>query len=166
MATSTQLVEVIDLFGAKRVRTSGAVHQLTSCRLERWGLAVECRTPDAPEHDLEITWLLPELGLRLTRFQPRSRHRRPDPAVLTAARIQPDAHSWAWTDLLLGLEIPDRGPARIIHCQQFAAAVTTGSIPPSDAEFALRTVHRALDELSRHHDIRQWLAHQGIYRTW
>ena len=75
-------MEVIDLFSSQRRYPSGHVHRLETCHVERWGLAVECPTPQAPEHDVEITWLLADLGLRLTKFRPRNRHSRPSPSTL------------------------------------------------------------------------------------
>jgi predicted RNA-binding protein associated with RNAse of E/G family len=134
--------------------------------VERWGLAVECPTPDAPEHDAEITWLLPDLGLRLTRYRPRRRHSRPGPSTLTAVRIERETRSWTTTDLLLGLEVEDGGRARIAHATEFATAVATGALRLSEADYALRTVHRTLEEVTRHRDLNQWLAYRGIFDIW
>ncbi|MDA3628741.1 hypothetical protein [Saccharopolyspora oryzae] len=160
------MVEVIDVFSSQRTHPSGFVHQLEVCHVEQWGLAVECPTPDAPDHAAEITWLLPDLGLRLTRYRPRSRHSRPGPSTLTAVRIKPETRSWTTVDLLLGLEVEDRGRARITHAAEFATAVATGALHRSEADYALRTVHRTLNEVTRHRDLNQWLAHRGIFHLW
>ncbi|MBB5156543.1 DUF402 domain-containing protein [Saccharopolyspora phatthalungensis] len=159
-------MEVIDVFSSQRRQPSGFVHQLEVCHVERWGLAVEYSTPEAAEHDAEITWLLPDLGLRLTRYRPRSRHSRPGPSTLTAVHIERETRSWTTTDLLLGLEVGDRGRARITHAAEFAAAVDGGLIRLSEADYALRTVHRTLEEVTRHRDINEWLAHRGIFEAW
>jgi len=38
---------------------------------------------------------------------------------------------------------------------------------PGDADQALRTVHRALEELSNvNHNLTSWLTWQGIYDAW
>jgi uncharacterized protein len=165
-AISPQLVEVIDVFSSQRRRPSGFVAQLEVCHVERWGLAVECSTPDAAEHSTEITWLLPDLGLRLTRYRPRSRHSRPGPSMLTAVHIERETRSWTTRDLLLGLEIGHHGRARITRAAEFAAAVGSGMIRLSEADYALRTVHRTLEEVTRHRDINQWLAYRGIFDVW
>lgn len=165
-AISPQLVEVIDVFSSQRRHPSGYVHQLEVCHVERWGLAVECPTPEAADHAAEITWLLPDLGLKLTRFRPRSRHSRPGPSTLTAVHIERETRSWTTTDLLLGLEIQDRGRARITHAAEFATAVATGALRLSEADYALHTVHRTLDEITRHRDLNQWLAYRGIFEIW
>lgn len=165
-AYSTQLAEVIDVFSSQRRHPSGAVHQLDACHVERWGLALRGPTADTEDAASEVTWLLPDLGLRLTKLRPRRRHSRPGPTRLTATRIEHDTRSWMSTDLLLGLEIDDRARARIAQYEEFAAAVSSGLIRLSEADFALRTVHRTLEEISLHRDINQWLAHRGIFDMW
>ncbi|MEV0052349.1 hypothetical protein AB0L88_38080 [Saccharopolyspora shandongensis] len=165
-AISPQLVEVIDVFSSQRRQSSGVVAQLEVCHVERWGLSVECPTPEAADHAAEITWLLPDLGLRLTRFRPRRRHSRRGPSLLTAVHIERETRSWTTTDLLLGLEVGEHGRPRITRAADFAAAVGNGLIRLSEADYALRTVHRTLDEVTRHRDINQWLAHRGIFDIW
>ncbi|WP_017974418.1 hypothetical protein [Actinopolyspora halophila] len=158
-----QHVEIVDVPSAQRHLGSGAVQQLDDCHLERWGLCLECSTPEDPVHDSEITWLLPEPGLRLTRYRPRSRHARPDGSLLTAARIDRDARSWITTDLHLGLEVPQQGQPRIVNSEEYASAINRGQLTLDDADLALRTVHSVFDEVSLHRDIEQWLAHRGMF---
>jgi uncharacterized protein len=161
-----QLVDVVDVFSAQRFQPSGVTQQLDDCHVERWGLSLHCQTPEDPAHDGETTWLLPGHGLRLTRHRPRRRHARRGPSLITAVYIERDTRSWTTTDLLLGLEIPDQGAARVIRSEEFAAAISGGLIRPSEADYALRTVHRALEELIVHRDVNQWLAHRGIFDSW
>lgn len=140
--------------------------QLDDCHLQRWGLSLECATPDDPAHATEITWLLPDQGLRLTQYRPRSRHARREASLITAVHIERDTRSWATTDLLLGLEVPEQGCARVIHSEDFADAVAEGAIRLSEADYALRTVHRTFEELRQHRDVNQWLAHRGVFDPW
>ncbi|QUH00618.1 hypothetical protein HUO13_07120 [Saccharopolyspora erythraea] len=166
VASSPRLVDVIDLFSARRSHSSGAVMGLDVCRVEPWGLSLECSTPEDPAADSEVTWLLADLGLKLTRHRPRRRHSRRGPSLLTAVHIERDTRSWTTTDLLLGLEVPDQRPARIAQYEEFADAVSGGLIRLSEADYALRTVHRTLEEISMHRDLNQWLAHRGIFDIW
>lgn len=140
--------------------------QLNGCHLERWGLSLECPTPEDPAHDGEIIWLLPELGVRMTQYRPRSRHARRGSSLVTAARIEWNTRSWTTTDLLLGLEIPEQGTARVIQSEDFASAVSDGAIRLSEADYALRTVLRTFDEIRLHRDLNQWLAHRGVFDPW
>jgi hypothetical protein len=162
-----QLVDTVDTISAVRSYSSGMSRRLSTCEVERWGLRMECPTPEDPFADSEVTWLIPDLGLRLTHNRPRSRHARSTPSVLTAVRVERDGRTWRTTDLLLGLAVPGGTTARIVRSEEFAAAVAGRVLRPGDADLALRTVHRTLEEISLHrHDMAAWLMHRGLYEVW
>jgi predicted RNA-binding protein associated with RNAse of E/G family len=166
-AITLQLVDTVDTFTAERNYSSGMSTRLTFCQVESWGLRIECPTPDDPFVDSEVTWLIPDAGLRLTHQRPRSRHARSGPGTLTAVRVQRDTRSWRTTDLLLGLSVPGGTTARIIGSEEFAAAVAGRVLRPDDADLALRIVHRTLEELSYcYHDVANWLSYQRINTPW
>ncbi|MBV8931574.1 MAG: hypothetical protein JOZ47_22205 [Kutzneria sp.] len=166
-AITPQLVDIVDTITAVRSYSSGASRSLTTCQVEWWGLRMECPTPEDPFSDCEVTWLLPELGLRLTHQRSRSRHGRSAPTTLTAVKVDRDSRSWRTTDLLLGLAVPEGATARIVRLEDFAAAVAGRVLRPGDADLALRTVHRTLEEISHfRHDINAWLNHLDILDVW
>ena len=166
-AITPQLVDIVDTFTAERSYSSGSRVHLAFCQVEPWGLRLESPTPDDPFVDSEVTWLIPDCGLRLTHRRPRSRHARSGPATLTAVRVQRDTRSWRTTDLLLGLSVPGATTARIVGSEEFAAAVSGRVLRPDDADMALRTVHRTLEELSHsYHDVVHWLSYHGITTPW
>jgi uncharacterized protein len=161
------LVDVVDTVSATRSYSPGTSRALSTCRVEQWGLHLECPTPEDPFSDSEVTWLMPHLGLRLTHLRPRSRHARGGAPVLTAVRVERDGRTWRTTDLLLGLAVPGGTTARIVRSEEFAAAVAGRVLGPADADLALRTVHRTLEEVSLHrHDLPTWLRHRGIFDEW
>lgn len=162
-----QLVDIVDTFTAERSYSSGMSRRLTFCQVESWGLRIECPTPEDPLVESEISWLIPDVGLRLTHMRPRSRHARSGPSTLTAVRVQRDTRSWRTTDLLLGLSVPGGTTARIIGAEEFAAAVAGRVLRAGDADLALRTVHRVLEELSHcYHDVLPWLTYHQIHTPW
>lgn len=161
-----QLVEIVDVPRAQRVHSSGAGQQLEKCHVHRWGLSLECPTPEDPVHEAEITWLLPRIGVRLTRYRTRRFQVERGPTFVSAVHVSWDNRAWSTTDLLLGLQVPERGCARIVRYDDFATAISTGVIRLSEADYALHTVHRTLEELSKHRDLNQWLAYQGIFDLW
>jgi uncharacterized protein len=166
-AITPQLVDVVDTFTASRTYSSGTTRHLRICQVERWGLRTECPTPEDPFHDSEVTWLLPTLNLRLTHQRPRSRHAKAGPSVLTAVRATSDGRYWRTTDLLLGLETPTGMRARIVQSEEFAAAVGGRVIRVGDADLAMCTVHKTLEEFSQfRHDLSGWLAHKHIFDVW
>ncbi|AUS77630.1 hypothetical protein C1701_03750 [Actinoalloteichus sp. AHMU CJ021] len=161
-----QLIDVVDTITSVRNYPSGTRHHLTTCRVEHWGLRTESATPDDPFTSSEVSWVLPAQGIRIQRRRPRSRHARSGPTLLTAIRVTHDHRSWRTTDLLLGLALQGRRTPRIVNSAEFAAAVTGRVLRAADAELALRTVHRTLEEISEyHHDLGSWLLGLGITRS-
>jgi uncharacterized protein len=166
-AITPQLVDVVDTFTSSRTYSSGTTRHLRTCQVERWGLRTECPTPEDPFCDSEVTWLLPTLNLRLTYQRPRSRHAKAGPSVLTAVRATSDGRYWRTTDLLLGLESPTGTRARIVRAEEFAAAVAGRVIRVGDADLAMCTVHKTLEEFSHfRHDLSGWLAYKHIFDVW
>ncbi len=166
-AITPQLVDIVDTVSSVRSYSSGTTRRLRICQEERWGLRVECPTPEDPFHDSEVTWLLPELNLRMTHQRPRSRHARVGPSVLTAVRVSREGAMWRTTDLLLGLSSSAGAAARIVRSEEFAAAVAGRILRTGDADLALRTVHKTLEELSYYrHDLGAWLTAQHVFEVW
>nr|WP_225953794.1 hypothetical protein [Kibdelosporangium phytohabitans] len=161
------MVDIVDTVSAVRRYSSGTSRRLRTCQEERWGLRVECPTPEDPFHDSEVTWLLPRINVRLTQQRPRSRHARSGPSVLTAARITREGTMWRTTDLLLGLSSAPGSAARVVRSEDFAAAVAGRVLRNGDADLALRTVHKTLEELSYYrHDLSAWLTGQHVFEVW
>ena len=53
------------------------------------------------------------------------------------------------------------------RCEEFAAAVAGRILMGGDADLALCTVHKTLEELSRfRHDLGGWLAYKHIFDVW
>jgi uncharacterized protein len=166
-AITPQLVDVVDTVTAVRSYSSGTARHLRTCQEERWGLRTESPTPEDPFFDSEVIWLLPGMNLKLTQRRPRSRHARRVPSELTAVRVFHDGRYWRTTDLLLGLAAPGGSSARIVRSEEFAAAVAGRVLLVHDADLALCTVHKTLEELSRQrHDLSAWLAYKHIFEVW
>jgi len=166
-AITPQLVDIVDTISSVRSYSSGMTRRLRTCQEERWGLRVECPTPEDPFYDSEVTWLLPDINLRLTHQRPRSRHARVGPSVLTAVRVTREGTVWRTTDLLLGLSSTAGTAARIVRSEEFAAAVAGRVLRTGDADLALRTVHATLEGLSHYrHDLGAWLTGQHVFEVW
>lgn len=162
-----QLVDVVDTVTGVRTYSSGTVRKLTACHAEAWGLHLEFPTPEDPDFEFEACWLLPAEGLRLSARRPRLRGHVSRSSVLTAVRIEHDARHWRTTDMLLGLTVISGSVPRFASSEDFAAAVSGGVLRRVDADLALHSVHRALEQLALHrHDLGSWLAGRGITQHW
>lgn len=162
-----QLVDVVDTVTRVRMYSSGTVRRLSTCHAEPWGLHLEFSTPEDPDIESEACWLMPAEGLRLAAQRPRSRHDRCRSSTLTAVRIEHDTRHWRTTDMLLGLRVVSGSVPRFASSENFAAAVAGGVLRPVDADLALQSVHRALEQLSaHHHDLGSWLVGRGIRQHW
>jgi hypothetical protein len=54
-----------------------------------------------------------------------------------------------------------------VRSEEFAAAVAGQVLRVNDADLAMLTVHKTLEELSRfRHDLSAWLAHKHIFEVW
>lgn len=164
---TSQLVDVVDTVTETRTYSSGTVRRLTACRAESWGLQVEFSTPEDPDTETEVCWLLPAAGLRLSAGRPRSAGNRDRSTVLTAVRIEHDNRYWRTTDLLLGLTVVSGSVPRFAGAEDFAAAAASGVLRQADADLALHSVHLALEQMAGHqHDLGSWLTDRGITQQW
>lgn len=162
-----QLVDVVDTVTKTRTYSSGTVRSLSACHAESWGLHLEFSTPEDPDIESQACWLLPADGLRLIAGRPRRHRDRRRYSVLTAVRIEHDNRHWRTTDMLLGLIVVSGSVPRFANAEDFAAAVTGGVLRRADADLALHTVHRALEQLTGHHyDLGSWLTDRGIMQHW
>jgi hypothetical protein len=166
-STPPQLIDVVNTFTSEQTSSSGVTRALNLCSVEHWGLRTEYSTPEDPLVGSEASWVLADAGVRLTHRRSRYRHAKPGPTMLTAVRVVRDTRSWRTTDLLLGMSITSGSTSRLIRLEEFSAAVSTQVIRPADASYALRTLHRVLEELADcHHDLGVWLGCQGIVDAW
>lgn len=162
-----QLVDVVDTVAKTRAYSSGSVRRLTVCRAEPWGLHLEFGTPEDPDVESEVCWLLAAEGLRLSAGRPRTRRGARRCSLLTAVRIEHDDRHWRTTDLLLGLTVVSGRVPRFASAENFAAAAASGVLRQVDADLALHSVHRALEQLAGHrHDLASWLAGRGVTQHW
>ncbi|MGH4023868.1 MAG: DUF402 domain-containing protein [Pseudonocardiaceae bacterium] len=164
---TSQLVDVVDTVTKTRTYSSGSVRRLTVCRAEPWGLHVEFSTPEDPDVESEVCWLLAAEGLRLSAGRPRSHRGGSRYSVLTAVRIEHDNRHWRTTDLLLGLTVVSGWVPRFASAENFAAAAASGVLRQMDADLALHAVHRALEQLGGHrYDLASWLSGRGVTQHW
>ncbi|MBH0780256.1 DUF402 domain-containing protein [Nocardia bovistercoris] len=159
-------VEYFDLADLTGTDTRGYVRPVDRCRRAPWGLYV-ARADGAGRRHSE-TWLLPELGIRVTRA-----HRRPARFGKHDYRLdigefgEISPKRWRAVDLYLDIVARQGRPAELHGADELLAAHAAGLV---DAERARRALDRAtsvVDGCASHsHDLEEWLAAEGIVLTW
>jgi predicted RNA-binding protein associated with RNAse of E/G family len=113
------------------------------------------------------SWLLPEVGLRITDWFYRPGREWEDHFYIDVVRIDIDARCWRTEDHYLDLIVrPGRG-VDVVDTDELLHAVLSGMLDPATAQAALDTTYRTLDGLARHgYRLERWLPTVGASPTW
>jgi uncharacterized protein len=160
-------IEVFDLEAMTNTDPKGIVREVREYRIEPFGLYL---ARDVINHrsirSLE-SWLLPELGLRITDWFYSPGHEWEDHFYIDVVRIDIDARCWRTEDHYLDLIVrPGRG-VDVVDTDELLDAVLAGLLDPASAQEALTTTYRTLDGLARHdYRLDRWLPTVGVRPTW
>ncbi len=159
--------EIFDLRAMTNTDPKGIVRAVREYRVEPFGLYL---ARDVIGHrslrSLE-SWLLPELGLRITDWCYTPGHPRQDQFYIDVVRIDVDEGCWRTEDHYLDLIVdPGRG-VDVLDTDELLDAVLAGLIDPGTAQAALTTTYRTVDGLARHgYVLDRWLSTVGVRTTW
>jgi uncharacterized protein len=160
-------IEIFDLEAMTNTDPKGIVRAVREYRIEPFGLYL---ARDVIDHrfirSLE-SWLLPELGLRITDWCYDPGHPRQDQFYIDVVRIDVDEGRWRTEDHYLDLIVePGRG-VDVLDTDELLDAVLAGLIDPVTAQAALTTTYRTVDGLARHgYVLDRWLSTVGVRMTW
>lgn len=162
-------VELFDLDAMTNTDPKGIVREVREYRVERFGLyvvrdVVEHRSIEALE-----SWLLPELGLRVTDWFYRPGHERDQHFYVDVVHIDIDAggRCWRTEDHYLDLVVRTGCGVDVLDTDELLDAVCAGLLDSATAQAALATTYRTLDGLARHgYQLEHWLSTVGASPTW
>ncbi len=160
-------IEIFDLQAMTNTDPKGIVRAVREYRVEPFGLYL---ARDVIDHryirSLE-SWLLPEMGLRITDWFYSPGHEWEDHFYIDVVSIDVDAHCWRTEDHYLDLIVrPGRG-VDVVDTDELLDAVLAGLLDPATAQAALATTYRAVDGLARHeYHVERWLSAVGMRPTW
>ncbi|MBE9375558.1 DUF402 domain-containing protein [Saccharopolyspora sp. HNM0983] len=160
-------VEVFDLRAGTNTDPKGHERTVDEFRLTSAGLYVAREVVDHHRFAALETWLLPAVGLRLTRWRLHPGLRPNQDEYLDVADIEQDGDVWRTRDLYLDIELHRGRAAELVDVDEYTAAVAAGLLDGPAAQRALRTAHVAADGLARNgYDSAAWLREHGIEVSW
>jgi predicted RNA-binding protein associated with RNAse of E/G family len=145
----------------------GFVRTVDLYREAPFGLYLSRAMPGHPSLDHMRSWLLPELGIRVTdfRFQP-GREREQDYYV-DIADVRRDGPVWTTVDHYLDLVVHTGERTELLDVDEYVEAVAAGLLAPDAAERALTTAVSVHVGVAEHgHDLDAWLATRGVVLDW
>lgn len=160
-------VETFDLAARTNTDPKGYVRAVDEYRVEPFGLYVAREIVDHPRLAYLESWLLPEQGVRVTKWRHHPGHQPDYDFYLDIADVTPGESAWTTVDHYLDIVLRTGRGATVLDSDELLAAVLAGLLTESVAERALETTYRVIDGLAHAaYDLDQWLAGEGIELRW
>jgi uncharacterized protein len=162
-------VELFDLDAMTNTDPKGIVRAVREYRVEPFGLYVARDMIDHRSIEGLESWLLPELGLRVTDWFYRAGHERDEHYYVDVVRIDigADGRCWRTEDHYLDLVVRTGRSVDVLDTDELLDAVLAGLLDPVTAQAALATTYQTLDGLARHgYRLESWLPTVGALPTW
>ena len=160
-------VELFDLDAMTNTDPKGIVRAVREYRVEPFGLYVARDVVGHPSISALESWLLPEVGVRITDWFHLPGHEWHEHFYVDVVRIDVDARCWRTEDHYLDLIVrPGRG-VDVVDTDELLDAVVAGLLNRTAAQAALATAFRTVDGLARHgYRLDRWLPTVGAWPTW
>jgi predicted RNA-binding protein associated with RNAse of E/G family len=160
-------VELFDLQAQTNTDSKQLVRDVEEFREESFGLYMARTMADHPRATSIESWLLPELGLRVTDWVWKPGVRRDQDFYVDIVDIERSPTVWRSIDYYLDIIVRTGVDARVLDVDEFIIALRANLMDDETAERAMRTAYRALEGIVRHdYDLAAWLATQGISLAW
>jgi hypothetical protein len=160
-------VEVFDLAANTNTDPKGHVRTVTRYRREPFGLYLARPTPGHPRIAAIESWLLPALGLRVTRWYWHPGHEEDIDFYLDVVDIDAGERQWRSVDHYLDIVVRDRRGAELLDIDEFVVAVQAKLLDAETAERAMQRAYAAVEGLARHqYDLSNWLRDNEIELSW
>lgn len=160
-------VEVFDLVAGTNTDPKQHVRAVDRYRLTGTGLYLARRMPGHPDLAALESWLLPEAGLRVTRWYHHPGKERELDFYLDVVDVDTGPERWSSRDLYLDVEVLDGRRADLLDVDEFVTAVGAGLLDEATAARAMRTACAAVEGLAaRGYRFADWLAARGVELSW
>jgi uncharacterized protein len=160
-------VELFDVAARTNTDSKGFVRPVEVYRAEPFGLFMARSYQEHPRVTGIESWLLPELGVRITDWYWREGHERDQDFYLDIVDITRDGEVWRTEDHYLDILVCTGQGSSVIDLDEYVAAISEGMLTKEAAERALASSYRALGGLAASgHNLDAWLSGMGITLSW
>ncbi|HTK64607.1 MAG TPA: DUF402 domain-containing protein [Pseudonocardia sp.] len=159
--------ETFDVSSGTNTDPKGIVRTVGEYRVEPFGLYMSRAMPGHPKFDWVETWLLPDLGIRVTDWWFSAGNERDQDFYIDIVDVGWDGDVWWTVDHYLDIVVRTGRDSEVIDLDEYVESIATGVMDTAAAERALATSYRTLVGLAAHgHDVSAWLDSLGIRLTW
>jgi predicted RNA-binding protein associated with RNAse of E/G family len=160
-------VEMFDVPARTNTDPKGLVRPVEVYRTEPFGLYMARNYQGHPKVTGIESWLLPELGIRITDWYWREGHERDQDFYLDIADISRDGEVWRTEDHYLDILVWTGRDSSVVDLDEYVEAINEGVLAKDAAERALASSYRALTGLAANgHHLDVWLSGMGIALSW
>jgi predicted RNA-binding protein associated with RNAse of E/G family len=167
MAVHSPKREWFDISACTNTDPKGTVRKVERYRMEPFGLYLARQTPGRPQFNYLESWLLPNLGLRITDFWFNPGYELDQDFYLDVVTVEQGTDIWSTTDLYLDIVLRIGRGLEVLDTEELVAATCAGVVSQPQACHAMTTACATVDALARHgYDLAAWLASLGIRLSW
>lgn len=160
-------IETFDVAADTNTDPKGIVRKVEEYRVEPFGLYIARPAPGRAQFHYLESWLLPELGLRLTDFWFSAGHDRDQDFYLDVVTVDRDGTTWRSTDWYLDIVVREGRGLDVLDTDELLAASAAGLLSPADARRALEIAYTTVAGLAAHgYKVPDWLSTMDIELTW
>jgi predicted RNA-binding protein associated with RNAse of E/G family len=168
-------VELFDVAAMSNTDPKGFRRTVDEYRQEDFGLYMARAVLGHSELAYVESWLLPEFGLRVSRWQRWPGTPEREDVYIDLVDIDPDfgrrTHSagpvWRVVDVYLDIHLYSGDRLEVVDTDELLAALDAGLIKAGTAQRALERLYRTVDGITRNgYEVERWLAEQGVQLTW
>jgi predicted RNA-binding protein associated with RNAse of E/G family len=160
-------IETFDTKSGTNTDPKGIVRAVEEYRVEPFGLYLARPAPGRVQFHYLESWLLPDLGLRITDFWFQPGYERNQDFYLDVVKVRRDGDIWVATDLYLDIVLREKSGLDVIDSDELLDASAAGLLSAADALRALENTYAAVDGLANHdYDLGAWLSTKDITLTW
>jgi uncharacterized protein len=160
-------IEIFDLEGHTNTDPKQHVRDVDEYRLEPFGLYMARPMPGHPRMTYVESWLLPDLGMRISDWHFRPEYRQDQDFYLDIVDIERGPARWRSIDHYLDIVVGNRRYAQLLDIDEFVVAIQANLVDTATAHRAMATAYEAVDGLARHgYDLPAWLREKGVELSW